>query len=300
MNSKQESKLNMYNAVVAYSDASVAITAAIPAYATTLTIFKAKVTEIDTTAQLEAQVISGITTNKGDLKKEVCDKGAIIAAAGYAYATSINDAILQAKFNYSYSDLFKKLDDELPLVVQNLHDDANGVIASLLPYGVIAATLTAFQTLITEYSVSVAAPRNATSQRSAYGEQLVIMFKEADAILKKQLDKVALQFKTSEPTFYLTYKNNRIIIDAGVSTTQAAGTITDSVTTTGIFGVIITVENETFTATSRLDGSYNLVIPDPGVYNVIFTKAGYTPQTISGVTITLGQTTTLDVQLIPV
>ena len=59
----------MYKAVITYCDASAAITAPIPAFATVLTAFKAEVEALDTTAQLEAEVISGITINKDVLKK---------------------------------------------------------------------------------------------------------------------------------------------------------------------------------------------------------------------------------------
>jgi hypothetical protein len=172
MTSTQESKLNMYNAVTAYCDDSTAITATIAAFATVFTAFKAKVTALDTTAQLEAEVTTGITIEKADLKKSVANSGAALAAALYAYATSINDPVLQEKANYSYSDLLRFKDDELTLIVQNLHDAASAIVASLLSYGITAATLTAFQSLIDDYNSNVPAPRNAVAQRKTCREQL--------------------------------------------------------------------------------------------------------------------------------
>lgn len=295
----QEAKLNMYNAVISFSDASTAITAPVAAYATTLTAFIAKQAAITTTAQQESQVISGITVSKADLKKSACTSGSTVAAALFAYATSINDPILQAKANFTYSDLFKLKDDELPVILQNIHDDANTVVASLAPFGVTAAILTSLQNVTDDYAAEVSAPRNAVAQRKSYKTQLKTLFKEADTLLTTQLDKLALQLKAAQPGFYMTYKNNRIIIDAGVSNSQAAGTIILAGTGNPLYGVVITVEGETFTTTSEVNGSYELKIPDPGVYNIAFTKAGYQTRQAVNVEITLGQTTPLNIELAP-
>jgi hypothetical protein len=299
MTSKQESKLNMYNAVLSFSAANTTIIATIPAYPIVVTAFTNKTQAIDAMAQLEATVISGITINKADLKKALCQTGANTAAAGYAYATFINDPILKEKFNYSYSDLFRLKDDELTIIVQNLHNDASDIVTELEPYGVTAATLTAFQTEIGNYNTSVPSPRNAAAQRKAYKEQLKTLFKEADKLLKEQMDKLAQQYKTTNTEFYNTYKNNRKIIDAPTSSTQATGTITDSITTNPIFEVTITVAAEDYTTTTDINGRFTLKIPVPGVYTLIFTKLGYQTHQQPNITITLGQTTTLDIQLVP-
>jgi len=296
----QEAQLNMINSTIAYCDAVTAITAAIPAFDTTLTALKAKSAAITTTAQLELQVITGITTNKGDLKKSLCTSASTVAAAGFAYATSINDATLQAKFKFSYSALFKKLDEELGPVVQNIHDDANTVIASLTPFGVTAGVLTSLQTVKDAYTAKVEAPRNAVAQRKTYKTQLKTLFKETTTLLKTQLDKLALQLKATEPDFFITYTNNRIVVNAATSHTEAAGTATDSLTAAALYGVIVTVFGQTFTTTTALDGSFTLLIPDPGIYTIIFNKTGYQTLQVANVEIKLGETTTLNVELIPV
>jgi hypothetical protein len=295
----QESKLNMVNGTISYCDAMTAATAPIPAFATTLTALKAKRAAITTTAQLELQIITGIATSKKELKKSLCTSASTVAAAGFAYATSINDAELAAKFKWSYTDLFKKLDEELGPVVQNIHDDADAIILLLAPNGVTPAILTSLQNAKNAYTAKVSAPRNAIAQRKAYKTQLKQLFKETDALLKTQLDKLALQLKATEPDFYITYKNNRIIIDAGTLHSQAAGLITDSLTSAALYGVIVTVIGQTFTTTSVLDGSYNLLIPTPGIYTIVFTKAGYQTLQVVNVEVVLEQTTTLNVQLVP-
>lgn len=290
----------MYNAVISYCDESDGITAPLPAFAITLTAFNAKANAIDTTAQLEAQVITGITINKGDLKKALCTSAEGLAAAVYAYATAEEDPVLQQKANYSLSDFLRLKDDELSIIVQNLHDAAADVVASLLAYGVTAATLEALQDLIDEYSSTVSAPRNAAALRKTYVAQLKTLFNEADEILKTQLDKLALQFKASQPEFYSTYKNNRRIINAPTSATQAKGVITDSISGMPIFDTIITVDDQEYNTSSNLEGGYSLKISIPGIYTINFAKEGYQAWQAINVEILLGQATTIDVQLTPV
>jgi hypothetical protein len=299
MTSKQEAKLNMYNAVIAYCDESTGITETIPAFDTTLTAFKAEINAIETTAQLEAQIITGIAINKADLKKSLCNSAEGLAAALFAYATAEEDPVLQEKANYSFSDLFKLKDDELTFFVQNLHNDASAIVASLAPYGVTAATLSALEDLIEEYGDSVSAPRNAAALRKTYVAQLVTLFKECDTILKAQLDKLAVQFKTTQPEFYATYKNNRKIINSPTSATQAKGIIIDSVTGLPIYEVVVAVEEEEYNATSDLEGGYTVKIPQPGIYTLSFVKKGYQPYQSPNTEILLGQATVIDVQLTP-
>src|SRR5687768_122530 len=102
MTKTQEANLNMGGATISFCDANTAITAIIPAFSVALTAYKANFTATETTAQLEAQVITGITINKADMKKSLCNSATGLAAAVYAYATSINDPILQEKSNYAY------------------------------------------------------------------------------------------------------------------------------------------------------------------------------------------------------
>ena len=226
--------------------------------------------------------------------------GAGLAAAVYAYATSVNDPVLQQKANYSYSDLIRLKDDELTTVTQNIHDEASAVQANLASYGVTAATLTAFQNLLNDYSSNIPSPRNAVAQRKAYKDQIIILFTETDNILNGQLDKIALQFKTDQPDFYMTYKNNRKIVDAPTSSTQATGTITDSSTSNPIVSATIAFEGTGLSTTSDIDGAYTLKNPTPGIYTITFTKAGYQNYQLANIELTLGQSNTIDVQLVPV
>lgn len=305
MTSRQESKLNMYTAVLTHCNADPLIPPTVPAFATALAAFAIKHTAIFTTSTAEAAVIGGYAVDKATKRNSLCTQAADVAAAVYAYAVATNDLVLKEKMDISFSELKKLKDELLVQACSNIHADATAIVASLVPYGLTAAVLTSFNTNCTTYLTSVPIPRNAVSTRKAHGAALKQLFKEADAILKSQMDKLINQFKTNHPLFHAAYKHNRIILDPATSATQLIGTITTPSAGgapdggSPIPGVSIQVQGTTYITTNQPNGEYKLKIPIPGAYNITFAKPGYTTITILNITITLGQTTVLDMQLIP-
>lgn len=297
MTSTQESKLNMYHAVINQGNANAAIIASVGALDDVFTTFKAKVSSIDTTAQLEAQVISGIATDKKTLKETLAQQTTGIAAAIYAYAVKTNNNTLKERANVNRSGLLRLKDDELAPACRNIHDDANANIAQLGDYGITAPMLVSFNTLIDQYVAKVPSPRNAASLRKTYATNLKTLFKDCDSILKNQMDKLAVQTKAAFPDFYTTYKNNRIIIDAATSSTQVEGIVINSADDSSINAVAVTVEGQTYKAKTDPSGNYILKIAVPGTYNIKFAKAGFQDKTINDVAVKLGQSTTLNVTL---
>jgi hypothetical protein len=297
MTSRQEAKLNMYNAVVTHCDSNAAIVASVPAFQTSVNSFKDVYNNILETAQLEAQVISGIAMDKTSLRKELAQQAADIAAAVYAFASAAVNNTLKEQVNFSVSDLLHQKDELLGSVCTNISNAANDNIAGLADYGITAGTLTDFNTLIGNYTLAVSAPRNAVAQRSSYSAGLKSLFKQGDDILKNQMDKIINQFKNTQPLFYDTYKNNRIIIDEGTSATQVDGVITQSGTETTLSAVSVQVVGQSYNTASNGSGKYKLKIPVPGAYSIQFSKSGFVSKTIDNVEITLGQSTSLDVQL---
>lgn len=77
------------------------------------------------------------------------------------------------------------------------------------------------------------------------------------------------------------------------------GLVTDAATTNPINNALIEIVATSVTDNSDASGNYLTGIATAGTYDVTFSKTGYFPQTITGVTLSSGVTTTLDVQLIP-
>jgi hypothetical protein len=297
MTSRQEAKLNMYNAVVTYCQANNAIVASVPAFQTAFNDFQDIFSSILETAQLESQNITGVAMDKTQLRTTVVESTINVAAAVYAYAISTNNNTLKERVNYSLTELSHLKDELLGPTCMDISQAANDNIANLAPYNITAAVLTDLNANIGQYMLSVSGPRNAVTQRATYKTTIKNLFKDGDNILKNQMDKIALQFKTTNLEFYTTYFNNRIILDAGTSATQAEGIITQSGTETTISGVAVQVVGQSYSATSDGSGNYKVKIPIPGTFSIKFSKSGFADKTIDNVEITLGQSTSLDVQL---
>ncbi|MDF1672109.1 MAG: choice-of-anchor B family protein [Vicingaceae bacterium] len=79
-----------------------------------------------------------------------------------------------------------------------------------------------------------------------------------------------------------------------------AGNVTDTVTTNPIDAVQIDIVATTTSTNSNILGNYQFGIATAGTYDVTFTKLGYKTKTIQNVVLTAGNTTTLNVELVPI
>lgn len=88
----------------------------------------------------------------------------------------------------------------------------------------------------------------------------------------------------------------------GPNYTRAAriqGTVTNFSTGVQLSGVSIQVVGTAIQENTGIFGTYASGLAQAGAYDVTFIKGGFLPQTISGVQLINGQTTILDVQLVP-
>ncbi len=299
MTDRQNARFSMFTVVDTVFDANAATVATVAALATAHSNLKAKIAALSSTAEEQQMVTNGITPDKNFTRDTLRNNTVTIAGLLYAYATSVNDIILQARSKITYSDLKNLKDDELVERAQTIHDDAFANLAQLPPFGITAATLTAFQNLIDIYETKAPAPRAKQSEKVALTEQVKTLIKETDSLLKDTVDKLMLNFKTTDVEFYNTYIAAREVIDPASQPTQVAGSITRVSTDIPLNNVSISVAAQAYTAITGLDGKYSLKIPVPGLYTLNFSAASYQPLSIPNVLLKLGQTTTLNVELEP-
>lgn len=291
MNSQNEARLNMFRAVAKHCNDNPAIVATVPAFQTAATALNTTISSILTTAQLEAQVIKGIAQDKSELKKALCQQATDIAAAVYAFASGNNDNTLKQQVNYSLTDLLRIKDDLIGPVCTNIHDAANANIASLASYGITVASLASFMSAITTFITAVPTPRNAVSLRKAYITELKKMMKDADKILKEQMDKLIPNFNAANPQFVTAYKSNRVIIDPAKGGTMIKGKVINAADNKGIKDVTIEIVGLSVTDKSSPTGLFSLKPGAAGTYSIKLSKAGFQDKTITGIVVQLGQPT---------
>lgn len=299
MTAKQESKLNMYRATQKHCADNAAIVTTVPAFETALAIFNVKVSAIIAATQQEDLVTKGITVDKTDAKKSLCRLTTDIAAPIFAYASSTSNNKLKQEVNFSYSDLLKTKDDLMAPRCQNIKDIGMANLTGLKPYGITAASLDALQTEIDNYQVKVPTPRNSAAQKKTIRENIKNLIKEADLVLKEQLDKTVVGFKSSNPDFVSTYKTNRIIIEPGQSSTTLKGAILNSIDKSPVAGATIVVIETGNKASCNEKGIYQIKPIAAGIYTISISAPKYKDKTEQQVTVKQGQNTTMDFALDP-
>ncbi|MCC6384602.1 MAG: choice-of-anchor B family protein [Bacteroidia bacterium] len=78
------------------------------------------------------------------------------------------------------------------------------------------------------------------------------------------------------------------------------GTVTDSVTGSPLNNAKVEITSLSLAANSNITGEYKTGTPQVGNYTVTVSKAGYVTKTIQGVSLTNGNVTILDIELVPV
>lgn len=300
MDAKKEAKLNMYRVVLEHLANNPTITASVPAFQNAYTQFKTTVADITAHAQLEAQVITGIAIDKTQHKETLCRAAAECATLVYAYAVAQNNPTLKEAVNFSYSELYKIKDDELVPNCQNIYNAAQTHLLQLADYGITPTHLTNLQQHIDNYHLIVPKPRNAKNEKTTQKANITDLFKSADSILKDQLDKISIIFKANNTNFYTTYNNARVIYDPAKHPTQARIYVLDATTKKPISNATVTLTNlSTITATTNAAGEILLKPIPPAKYTITATATGYTTTTLEPTTIKLGQTTKIEILLIP-
>ena len=78
---------------------------------------------------------------------------------------------------------------------------------------------------------------------------------------------------------------------------KIAGTVKDSKTGEAIIGANIIIEGTTYGAAANIDGYFVILNVPPGKYNIIASAVGYTREVLTGVSVSIDLTTTLDIKM---
>ena len=213
MTSREEAKLSMYRAVSQHCSNNTAIVNTNLAFKNSVTTVDAKIATLITSETGAQKKTKGIAEDKGTLRATVVQSAFDTASQVYAYANKSKNETLKQTVNFSITDLERIKDDLLIPTCNNIKKAANDNLAALADYGVTAATLTALQTDMDNYSGSVAKPRLAKTQKTTDNKNVKATMKEIDNILKEEMDKTVVAFRKTNPDFVTKYKEVRKIVD---------------------------------------------------------------------------------------
>ena len=299
MDAKQEAKLNMYRSTQKHCTDNNSIVATLPAFGKILDSFNANISAILALTQQEDLATKGITLDKAAAKRLLCQLAADIAAPIFAFASTNGDNKLKQEVKFTAAELLKTKDDVLGPRCQNIKDKGTENVDALKPWGITAASLEALQTAIDGYQAKTPTPRNSTAEKKTIRNNIKKLFAETDLMLKEQLDKIVVGVKGSNPDFFATYKENRIIIDPAKSTTTLKGAVQNASNRSAIKGALILVKETGNQATTNAAGNYEIKPIAAGTYTVIISASGFKEKTAAEIKVKQGQNTTLITLLDP-
>ncbi len=209
-------KLMMYQVVQSHLDRNKSLWISVAAMATTINDFELLLAEIETCRKLTQENKKGITQQKATQQALVIAHAYEISSVLYAMAIKKNDEILAAKVDFTETDLLKKRDNNLVATCLNIVEFATEHLAELNAYEVTADELILLKEEINSFAENLNTGRVSVSERKAANEKLKVVFLQVDDLLKKQLDRIVVRYRKTEPDFYTTYQSLRHIVNYGV------------------------------------------------------------------------------------
>ena len=155
----------------------------------------------------------GVFESKLELKDDMANEAAELAAGAYAYAKDAKDTELMAVLDVTYSEI-RYADDQAALSMATaVYNELNGLVAELEDYLITAKDLATLSRAIEAYKAN----RENTSRQDSVARtrQLAGLFNQANDHLREHLDKLMDRIRRKEPVFFDTYTNARVILDLG-------------------------------------------------------------------------------------
>ena len=291
MNSKQESKLNMYHAVQKFATDNGSIVTTVPAFESAFNDFQDKLLVLQNANQRRAHSSKGYTDGKSQSRDAVENLTDQTAAALFAFAAANGNAILKGESKITPSELSKMRDEDLAIAARNIYDFANTNLSNLGDYGIDGNFMGIFLAAINLYVANSDAPRNVIAQKSAVATTLVQIFKDCDTILKERMDKSSKKFRETEPEFYKTYHNNRKTLNAKTSSTAFRFELKDK-KDEPVGGVNISFPSIEKEIVTNAFGIAEIKPIPLGTYEISVTATGYKTTTRDDIKTLMGKTQT--------
>jgi hypothetical protein len=213
MNKRQSNKLNSYQSVKGVLQDNRPIYESVSIINQSVENFFQIVDEIDTIGTRTEMDTTGETSAKIVAKEKLANAASSLAASGSVYAFEHSDIELEASLEYTYSDLRYARDSEALQISMAIEVELLDHQAELADYMVSDEDLANLHQLIEEFENSLETRGGVKSGSVAETRRLAILYRVADDLLSKKLDRFVVRLKPDYPTFFDAYRNARMIVD---------------------------------------------------------------------------------------
>jgi hypothetical protein len=213
MTAREEAVLSMFRSTQQHCTNNNAIISTNAAFMASFNSFNAQLSTLISTETKAQKKTKGVAKDKETLRAELVQAAYDLAAQIFAYANKQKNQTLKKQVDFSITDLERIKDELLVPTCNNIKTQASSNLTALTDYQVTAATLTAFQKSIDDYSAAVPTPRLAIAAKTADNKLVKATIKEISSILKNEMDKTVVAFRKAPPSFVTEYFEARKIID---------------------------------------------------------------------------------------
>lgn len=216
MDKRIENKLIMLKAVLSLLQQNQPLWQDAAPLAAVYADLRGLVSQIEQLKQLTTQSNSGLVAAKQNLQEDLINQAFELASMLFAYARRNNDAVLQAKVDFTISQLRNLRDDELATKCLSVLSLGKSNEEALIEYGTSSKKLNMFEELTNQYIEQLPNRRVTVSERKMANEKIKNLLADAMLAASEQLDRMMVRFKSAEPDFYTSYLNARKVVDYGI------------------------------------------------------------------------------------
>ena len=216
MDKRFENKLIMLKAVLSLLQQNQSLWQDAAPLAAVYADLKELVAQIEKLKLFTTQSNSGLVAAKQNLQEMLINQAFELASMLFAFARRNNDAVLQAKVDFTISQLRNLRDDELATKCLSVLALGQSNDAALVEYGSTSEKLNQFGELTNQYVEQLPNRRVTVSERKMANEKIKNLLAEALLATTEQLDRQMVRFKSEQADFYTSYQNARKVVDYGI------------------------------------------------------------------------------------
>ena len=211
LDNRQTNRFQMMLSVQSFMDNHQPIWSSIPIISSFKSSLDDQILGIKEQLQASGTDTRGMTTNKNQLKEQIADKTAALSGALAAYA-----AVTNANGVMGYltkTQVASMRDVNLPEEISRFITVVKQSLAELADYGISETQVTDLESSVDDFRELVGQPRMIRSQANSAKREANTLINDVMDLLNNKLDKVLLQFKFTNPSFYDGYERARVIVD---------------------------------------------------------------------------------------
>lgn len=212
MNNVQTNRVTMYKTTIAVLDQNDVIWNPMVPFADAVTRFKNKVSAIDTAAQKQ-ETPTGATQDKADARDALEGVLFLACEALGVLAHTSNNQDLVALTDITRSGIDKLDVEALSNRATLVLAQANARKTELATLQVTQANIDELSQALQDYNEAKTGPRHEIVARSVETESLSTLIREANDILRNEIDPMVNLFSRTHPEFVSHYQAARVIID---------------------------------------------------------------------------------------